>query len=381
MEGKSTSNVSTAESLNIAADDMQRALNQHRPAPATEAVGGLTDEDEGIETALRYARFIASEINSEESRHPVQDIDGEYWPARLHSLCERALNQRLAGKVGAPNLSEIVANKSAQIDALIGDPWGRTNPDTRRYQRLRILGAAPSGSDQLANGTVLRFQSLDAFLDADLDRHPSRGEPTTQAGVTEVDVDYLAARILAHLGFSQEPSKERGTDRRRDNLADLISSSLNENDCNRIRHFISMPQGLHFDTAKLVKRFARAMANKLHAAEKKYGYSNGWMRLDWMDECREHLMQHIIKGDPRDVAAYCAFLWHHGESTTSPTPDNNATQNATIQSSETIAAQSNDEKGATENATQAPAEYKERCAHGVSWERRCFACIIEENNG
>lgn len=254
MEGKSTSNVSTAESLNIAADDMQRALNQHRPAPATEAVGGLTDEDEGIETALRYARFIASEINSEESRHPVQDIDGEYWPARLHSLCERALNQRLAGKVGAPNLSEIVANKSAQIDALIGDPWGRTNPDTRRYQRLRILGAAPSGSDQLANGTVLRFQSLDAFLDADLDRHPSRGEPTTQAGVTEVDVDYWA-RIDA------------------DNVSTSIES---------------------------------------HLASKR----------------EQPVVAKMETTEPAGIPGY-----------------------------------------------------KERCEHGVRWERRCFACIIEENNG
>ena len=40
MEGKSTSNVSTAESLNIAADDMQRALNQHRPCAEHRRAGG-----------------------------------------------------------------------------------------------------------------------------------------------------------------------------------------------------------------------------------------------------------------------------------------------------------------------------------------------------
>ncbi|WP_206666195.1 hypothetical protein [Rhodanobacter glycinis] len=73
--------------------------------------------------------------------------------------------------------------------------------------------------------------------------------------------------------------------------------------------------GLHRDTLLLIQRFAYALACKLAAAEKKYGYSNNWMRPDWMDECRNHLMQHIAKGDPRDVAAYCAFLWHHGEST------------------------------------------------------------------
>jgi len=48
--------------------------------------------------------------------------------------------------------------------------------DARRYQRLRILGAAPFGTKQLEDGHVLRFQSLDAFLDADIATHPSRGE-------------------------------------------------------------------------------------------------------------------------------------------------------------------------------------------------------------
>lgn len=74
---------------------------------------------------------------------------------------------------------------------------------------------------------------------------------------------------------------------------------------------------MHPHTINLVVRFARALAEKLAAAEKKYGYSDGWLSPDWMDECRAKLMEHIAKGDPRDVAAYCAFLWHHGESTAS----------------------------------------------------------------
>lgn len=68
-------------------------------------------------------------------------------------------------------------------------------------------------------------------------------------------------------------------------------------------------------TPALVGRFAHALAAKLSAAEKKYGYTDGWMRNDWMDECRRKLAEHVGKGDPLDVAAYCAFLWHHGEST------------------------------------------------------------------
>lgn len=74
---------------------------------------------------------------------------------------------------------------------------------------------------------------------------------------------------------------------------------------------IFVPDELHSDTKALVGTFAAALAEKLHAAEKKYGYSNKWAEPGWMDECRAKLIEHVHKGDPRDVAAYCAFLWFH----------------------------------------------------------------------
>lgn len=76
---------------------------------------------------------------------------------------------------------------------------------------------------------------------------------------------------------------------------------------------------LHPATADLVRRFSEALSAKLLAAQKKYSYSDGWLQSDWMDECRAKLLEHVAKGDPRDVAAYCAFLWHHGEKTFVPT--------------------------------------------------------------
>jgi hypothetical protein len=72
---------------------------------------------------------------------------------------------------------------------------------------------------------------------------------------------------------------------------------------------------LHPKTADFVDRFAAALKVKLSQAEQKYGYSDGWSRRDWLDECRKCLREHVEKGDPRDVAAYCAFLWHHGTKT------------------------------------------------------------------
>lgn len=83
----------------------------------------------------------------------------------------------------------------------------------------------------------------------------------------------------------------------------------------RLAPWLTNGAALHPATVNLVVRFARALSKKLAAAETKYGYSDGWLSPDWMDECRSKLMEHIAKGDPRDVAAYCAFLWHHGAST------------------------------------------------------------------
>ncbi|WP_206186968.1 hypothetical protein [Yersinia massiliensis] len=73
-----------------------------------------------------------------------------------------------------------------------------------------------------------------------------------------------------------------------------------------------MPDGLHRDTKALLLVFASAMAVKLHKAEQKYGHSNTWMKNDWRDKCLEDFNLHIRKGDPLDVANYCAFMHYHG---------------------------------------------------------------------
>ncbi|MES2602136.1 MAG: hypothetical protein V4602_15140 [Pseudomonadota bacterium] len=70
----------------------------------------------------------------------------------------------------------------------------------------------------------------------------------------------------------------------------------------------------------LVSRFSAALLAKLKAAEAKYGYNNAWMRDGWDATCQEHMIEHLAKGDPLDVAAYCAFMWHHGWATAPATP-------------------------------------------------------------
>lgn len=81
---------------------------------------------------------------------------------------------------------------------------------------------------------------------------------------------------------------------------------------------VHLPDGLHRDTQNLVMLFAGAMAYKLNKAQDKYGYDNGWKGSAWEQDCRDRLHEHLAKGDPRDVANYCAFMWHHGWATTAP---------------------------------------------------------------
>lgn len=61
----------------------------------------------------------------------------------------------------------------------------------------------------------------------------------------------------------------------------------------------------------LVDRFAKALYEKLLVAEKKYNHGDNWKNDDWKESCLRQLCAHIDKGDPLDVAAYCAFAWFH----------------------------------------------------------------------
>lgn len=84
---------------------------------------------------------------------------------------------------------------------------------------------------------------------------------------------------------------------------------------------IAIPRDLHPATASLVCDFAEALAQKLRADEIKHGFTNEWAKDLWEDQCRNDLFRHLLKGDPREVAAYCAFMWKRGWRTVSATMD------------------------------------------------------------
>ena len=72
------------------------------------------------------------------------------------------------------------------------------------------------------------------------------------------------------------------------------------------------PIGMEDATKELVGAFATKLAFKLRKAELKYGFSDSWKLDNWEEKCKEDLYKHLDKGDPIDVAAYCAFMWYHG---------------------------------------------------------------------
>lgn len=73
-------------------------------------------------------------------------------------------------------------------------------------------------------------------------------------------------------------------------------------------------------TASLIASFAGALYDKMNEAEKKHGWKDDWLETDRGDWLRADLVTHLHKGDPLDVALYCAFLWFHKLRTT-PIPD------------------------------------------------------------
>lgn len=66
------------------------------------------------------------------------------------------------------------------------------------------------------------------------------------------------------------------------------------------------------NTGKLLKLFTSAMRVTLCRAELKHRCTNWWLDPEWEKECLANFKEHLDKGDPVEVACYCAFLWYHG---------------------------------------------------------------------
>lgn len=83
---------------------------------------------------------------------------------------------------------------------------------------------------------------------------------------------------------------------------------------------IYIPDGLAPATTALVAEFAAALAQKLYASQIKHGWRDDWLTDLQECTCRAEMLRHLAKGDPRDVAAYCAFMWRRDWSTVAEVP-------------------------------------------------------------
>lgn len=68
----------------------------------------------------------------------------------------------------------------------------------------------------------------------------------------------------------------------------------------------------------LCQMFALKMFWKAFEAEQKYNFNGAWREPDWQEDFVKKFSYHVLKGDPRDVALFCAFADHHGWSTDWP---------------------------------------------------------------
>lgn len=114
-----------------------------------------------------------------------------------------------------------------------------------------------------------------------------------------------AKALIAALEQAQALATQQG------NIACALFDEVTSLRRNANTNPLAMPEGIHPDTANLVTTFAEVLAAKLRKSEIKYGYDSDWKKDGWQGQCLAHFHQHIGKGDPLDVAAYCAFMWHH----------------------------------------------------------------------
>lgn len=240
-------------------------------------------------------------------------------PAANDHLKEVAKEFRAAiptreGVILAAMIEEGVTCLESHIQAAIDSQPEQTEPDMTLIADPKIRAAAEA-YHRTPGGHWFKLQAAiaQAYIAAATPPVAERNSAALSDGQVR---DWL-------LQLSACETVERAIVKFRAILATQANSAAPQPDVLGISGHSTWPK-MHPSTESLVRRFSWALADKLAAAEKKYGYSDGWASHDWMDECRAHLMEHIAKGDPRDVAAYCAFLWHHGESTSAPKAEDNS---------------------------------------------------------
>lgn len=302
--------------------------------PQTEA-GTLYEHEDG-----RYAVAHGTEspafTHGDPKWHRVGpvDVSALSHPAAQAGAVQAVSDERAAFEAeirkDAGDLSTFGSGSNLHYcNSAVNNAWGGWKA------RAALAATQPSAVPGDAVAKVNRYCSAgmcvasDAEHDADCRRAaPGDGQGAMRKGYVAVPMRLTRAMqdVLENeswewadlLMMAEATTEEEDAAIRRFESLDLLEKAEREA-AEQQAYAAELPPSLHPATADLVRRFSYALGEKLAAAEKKYAYSDGWLSPDWMDECRSKLIEHVAKGDPRDVAAYCAFLWHHGENTFVPT--------------------------------------------------------------
>ena len=271
-----------------------------------------------IDFAREYAALASNTGEAEPTL--LQDLHNELHLAQrtesvdvlLKSIGKaRLLLARYRDSLAAPGAA-IAAREVDEATAMKGGRW--VSADDIEHMTGELLSLV-TGDPYTPTKMVDAFQTLRAALAScqEAPVTPSAATPAAPGEVTlnKKDLNKLLNDFARACAFGDDLLARMATSKAIHEYLDAAFAALSH------PAPVAAP-AMHQATADLVRRFSDALAAKLAAAEKKYGYSDGWLSPDWMDECRAKLLEHIDKGDPRDVAAYCAFLWHHGESTAAP---------------------------------------------------------------
>lgn len=84
----------------------------------------------------------------------------------------------------------------------------------------------------------------------------------------------------------------------------------------KVRCSIEIPAALKGDERAMVLGFAEALAEKFVQAEQKHGWNGEWKRAP-AGFIQGSIVEHLAKGDPRDVAVLCAIAYARGFPTAS----------------------------------------------------------------
>jgi hypothetical protein len=230
--------------------------------------------------------------------------------SRSRAASEPGEVARLADEAGQAALHLAASITDTQIDRIFSVYMSgfTTNADLRNAAREIIRTAIQPTLAAVATSPASEAQAGGEAVD-------TVPWPIVDSFAGGADQNGVAAWLRVRLGDGPETTEFI----RKDLVAAFPLEVHTTEQSERVKRYFANQIGvLHPLTLELVIEFTFALGRKLAASERKYGYSDGWASPDWMDECRQHLLQHVAKGDPRDVAAYCAFMWYHGASTAIP---------------------------------------------------------------